>query len=61
MANMSTEAVEDFIEAEEPWKADRRIYMIVVCLVIALLVVAIDATVLVPAFPVSSSPMHTID
>ncbi len=52
---MSAEHAQDDSDHEEPWQADRRVYMIVACLVVVLLVVAIDATVLVPAFPVRPS------
>ncbi|PMD46831.1 MFS general substrate transporter [Hyaloscypha variabilis F] len=55
---MNSRAVQESIDTEEPWKAGRRVYLIVTCLVIVLLVVAIDATVLVPAFPTIAKDLH---
>jgi hypothetical protein len=57
---MDSRAVDESTDTEEPWKAGRRVYLIVTCLVIVLLVVAIDATVLVPAFPVSLSQILSV-
>ncbi|KAF7552996.1 hypothetical protein G7Z17_g3946 [Cylindrodendrum hubeiense] len=55
---LNGEQQQDLEEDAEAWQANRQVVMIMVCLITVTLVVAIDATILVPAFPTISNALQ---